>query len=213
MPDDNPIRRACRLCGSTVTKITGWLCAKCITKRRLLLADDPNAEQLRKRERQPIWDRLLTHRQIDEVTGCWLWTAFCDEQGYGKISNVWLGDKFITAMPVHRLVAHLKLGLDLSKPREEYGCHHCDNPPCFNPDHLFVGSPQDNTDDCKKKGRDRHPFGEENGGGRKLTADDVRVIRDRLSLGETQAAIAADYGVDYTMIGRILHGKAWTHVQ
>jgi hypothetical protein len=155
-------------------------------------------------------ERLLAHRRIDP-NGCWVWTASTDRQGYGHISNVFIGGKS-RSISVHRLVAHLIHGLDLSS-RNTYACHHCDNPPCFNPDHLFVGTPKDNSDDCKNKGRERHQLGEENGGGGKLTADQVSEIRDRYRHGESQRVIASAFGVDQTMISMIVLRKQWRHVQ
>lgn len=46
----------------------------------------------------------------------------------------------------------------------------------------------------------------------KLTAADVRIIRDRLAGGVTQSTLAEAYGVDQTTISHILHGKVWNHV-
>jgi hypothetical protein len=72
------------------------------------------------------------------------------------------------------LVGPIPAGLDV--------LHHCDNPPCFNPEHLFLGTDQDNVDDREKKGR--MPLGPERWNS-KLTADQVRSIRSStLSLKE-----------------------------
>jgi len=160
--------------------------------------------------RRDIWDRLLSHRSIDD-SGCWNWTASRDKQGYGHIANVRIPSTTRETFSVHRLVAHLVHGLDIHS-RNTYACHHCDNPACFNPEHIYVGTPKQNALDCKARGRERHQRGEENGGGGKLKATDIPTIRQRLAAGETQQAIGADYGVDYSMIGRIKLGKAWTHV-
>lgn len=114
---------------------------------------------------------------------------------------------------VHRLAAHLFLGLDLSRSRGVYACHHCDTPACFNPEHLFLGTPKDNSDDCKAKGRERHQSGEDNGGGGKLaTADIPEIRRLHLSAGLSQSEIARRFGVHHSMVNRIISGKAWAHV-
>lgn len=89
--------------------------------------------------------RLLAKRQITEA-GCWEWLG-SRTNGYGRMW--WIG----RTHPVHRLAAHAWLGLDLSAGRSVVAMHQCDNPPCFNPDHLRLGTQQDNVDDAWEKGR------------------------------------------------------------
>jgi len=93
-------------------------------------------------------------------------------------------------------------------------CHHCDNPSCVRPSHLFVGTPADNTADMVAKGRARgashkgeaHP-------GRRLTDELVREIRDRYAAGGvTQKALAEDYGVVKSTVGMIVRGETWKHL-
>lgn len=80
-------------------------------------------------------------------SGCWLWTGFLDRDGYGKIR---LGGRDSPIKPA----THVSLSL-YSTPVPEgcIACHRCDNPPCVNPDHLFVGTQLDNVYDCIVKGR------------------------------------------------------------
>lgn len=93
-------------------------------------------------------------------------------------------------------------------------CHHCDNPRCVRPDHLFLGTPLANARDMARKGRkaivslpgERHP-------GSKLTDDAVREIRRRRSLGETTRRLGAEFGVSGPLISYIANRKAWRHVQ
>lgn len=158
----------------------------------------------------PIWNRLLKARVITP-TGCWEWPKYRDKQGYGRISVLIEGKR--KCIGVHRLVAHLEHGMDLSQPRKIYACHECDNPPCFNPDHVFVGTAQQNSDDAKAKGRIASTAGERNkGGGNKLTATDVVEIRSLRVEGRSQSQIAARFGIDQTMVSLILRGKKWRHV-
>jgi hypothetical protein len=78
-------------------------------------------------------------------SGCWEWQGYRDDWNYGTV-------RFDGKMQrVHRVVAHLCLGLDLSSGLR--ALHHCDNPPCFNPDHLFIGTDADNAHDRDAKGR------------------------------------------------------------
>jgi hypothetical protein len=88
--------------------------------------------------------RLIAKRAI-MPSGCWEWTAARANNGYGRIS--WKGH----VERVHRVAAHLALGLDLRSAAVV--CHRCDNPPCFNPEHLFIGTLSDNTQDMIGKGR------------------------------------------------------------
>ena len=217
MATSNPTtaRRICRDCGRTEPDVAFYkgrrACLECRRNRITYLANNPDAERRPRREAiSDIWTRILSHRQID-TNGCWNWSGFRDKQGYGRISHVTIDGTKTGSVLVHRLVAHLKHGLDISQ-RKEYACHRCDNPACFNPDHLFIGTPKDNSADCKQKGREKHQRGEENGGGGKLTASDVENIRRRRLAGETLTAIASAYGVHHSMVSRIVKGRAWKHV-
>jgi hypothetical protein len=76
---------------------------------------------------------------------CWEWKAWRDKDGYGRWNPI-LGIKFYS----HRLMYEITYG---SIPGGLLVCHHCDNPPCCNPDHLFLGTNQDNLADRDEKGR------------------------------------------------------------
>jgi hypothetical protein len=86
-----------------------------------------------------------TNINYDLNTGCWNWTGCKHPLGYGRMN--YMGKVHY----VHRLSAHFYLGYDLNS--ELVVCHHCDNPKCFNPKHLFIGTRQDNSVDCVRKGR------------------------------------------------------------
>ena len=215
MPTKDRTTRQCRLCFEveSVARFpkTGRLCCRCKQKRSALLRSNPNQPHLQKAHRASLFDRVMRRRQIDQ-NGCWLWTGFRSRQGYGIIGHVQVAGREVATIPVHRLMAHMFLGLDLSKPRYLYACHYCDNPPCFNPNHLFIGTPGDNSNDCKMKGRERHQLGEQNGGGGKLTEKDIIQIRAFNEHGLLQRQIAEYFGVDQTMISHILSRKQWAHV-
>lgn len=79
-------------------------------------------------------------------TGCWERT----ERGYASFA-LWVGGTvYVTTRATH-IAWELENALPF--PRGMFACHHCDNPPCVNPDHLFVGTAKDNAMDAKRKGR------------------------------------------------------------
>src|SRR5712671_3499964 len=88
---------------------------------------------------------LIERIQYDLATGCWNWIGAKAGNGYGVVN--WNGDQIYA----HRFAAMLWLGFDLTSNLEVL--HRCDNPSCFKPDHLFIGTQKDNIDDAVRKGR------------------------------------------------------------
>lgn len=89
--------------------------------------------------------RLLTRRLITE-RDCWEWQG-SRRNGYGRIS---VGGRLLS---VHRYAASIWIhGFEYDDMSLQV-CHACDNPPCYNPSHLFIGSASDNMQDAARKGR------------------------------------------------------------
>lgn len=128
--------------------------------------------------------------------GCWVWQRGRFAEGYGAI----VIEK--KTMSTHRLSWILFRG-DI--PKRTHVCHNCDNPPCCNPDHLFLGTTQDNTADRHEKGRDAS--GQKNGNA-KLTDDEVTEIRQRYEGKYGQLTrLAEEYAVSVDQIRNIVRGK------
>lgn len=144
--------------------------------------------------------RRLEHYSYPEpTTGCLLWIGFVSSTGYGKLSI--RRDGRVAPRLAHRVAYELTKG---PIPEGLCVCHKCDTPPCINPDHLFLGSHQDNNQDMARKGRARAAC---------LTEDDVRGIIAALARGERHAQIAARYGVSATSIDRIATRRTWRRLR
>jgi hypothetical protein len=87
--------------------------------------------------------------------------------------------------------------------------HRCDNPPCVNPDHLFLGVAADNSADMVAKGRGNGPRGDSHCSS-KLTENDVRQIRSLYASGEySMRQLAKRFGVGSDQISRIVNRQKW----
>ena len=107
----------------------------------------------------------------------------------------------------HRLSYAWRHGVD---PGELLVCHRCDNPPCCNPAHLFLGTNADNTKDAQQKGRLAHGS---RSGTAKLTEQQVTQIRRMLSeCAYDQQQIANLFNVSVSLVSAIKQGVAWKHI-
>lgn len=146
-----------------------------------------------------IYPRLdpFTRYVVDQESGCWIWQG-ARSRGYGSLRP------FFGETLAHRLFAKHHKGP--IHPKMEV-CHRCDNPPCVNPDHLFLGTKSDNQKDCEAKGR-RERRGEHN----PCAVLNPKQVKQIWSDPRSQQKIADDYGVHRTTITLIKLGKKWTHV-
>jgi hypothetical protein len=154
----------------------------------------------------PAHKRLLRQR-IVTPSGCWEFKGHRNKDGYGQIV-AWVDGKKVV-VGAHRLAASLWKGFDLTSPLRQL--HSCDNPPCFNPDHLFTGTQRDNMQDCAMKGRIGPRKGESNPRA-KLTDDSVREIRRLRKTGMMVTEIATAIGISHGVVKKVLSGESWKHV-
>ena len=96
-------------------------------------------------------------------------------------------------------------------PAGQHALHKCDNPPCVNPHHLFLGSHADNMRDKMRKGRHVASKGSANGSA-KLSERDVFEIRRRYAFGETYTVLGREFGVSRMQVSRIVSRELWRHL-
>ncbi len=157
-------------------------------------------------------EEKLTHilqRGKLSSSGCLEWQLACDKDGYG-ITSYKNSDEKGRCWKVHRLIWVLTYG-DIQK--DKLICHTCDNPKCFNIDHLFIGAHKDNSQDRELKGRGRtqHQNGEKNHAA-KLTKEIVLSIREMHKNGKRECDIMREFNLNQATMSKILLRKRWKHV-
>jgi hypothetical protein len=144
------------------------------------------------------------HRR--ELGPCWVWTACGTRHGYGFITTDGGSDQLQT----HRFSWELAFG---PIPDNKHVLHHCDNPCCVNPEHLFLGTPKDNMADCVSKGRRAKALRGEDNPKAKLSPKQVLEIRGRFASGAlTKKRLASEYGVSAGLVSDIILRKCWKHL-
>lgn len=142
-----------------------------------------------------FWSKVQLPHNNKQKESCWTWTAR-KYRGYGQFQlngACWYA---------HRIAWKIFNG----EPGKLLVCHHCDNPSCVNPHHLFLGTVKDNAVDAARKGRM----------GGKLTTEQVLTIRatckpDTRDFG--YSALARKYGVNPGSIWQVVNGGAYEHIQ
>lgn len=163
-----------------------------------------------------FWSKV---NKTDDQDGCWEWTASRSKEGYG-----WF---YKDGKMTHASRACIEIIYKIIIPSNIFVCHTCDNPPCVNPHHLFVGTRTDNVRDMVKKGRLRTTFsipkmnpghlhpelrqGERNGSS-KLTEEHVREIRLLHYEGIKTLQLAKTYNVSSCLIRNVVYRRTWKHV-
>lgn len=153
----------------------------CVNPEHLKVVDELGPERL-------FWPKVKKTTQ-----GCWEWTASQFAGGYGKFSQATRYNR----SPYAHIFSYQLHYTDYDKSKMV--CHKCDNKLCVNPDHLFLGTAQDNTDDMISKSRNHTRVKEE----------EVKRIREDT---RTLKLIAKDYGLSHQQVSNIKRRKSWRHI-
>lgn len=147
---------------------------------------------------RPLADRFWA--KVHKSEGCWLWIGSLTYSGYGHLQRGRAGEGWINA---HRASWELHFG---PIPKDVLVLHACDNRRCVRPDHLFLGSPRDNTADMYAKGR--AAIGVKHGNA-VLTPETVKWIRNT---PWPIIRMARHLGLNRTTVRDALRKKTWKHV-
>lgn len=158
----------------------------------------------------PVLERFYNKIQkSNDPDGCWLWTGATKPTGYG---NFGVSGRTVTAhrFAYEQFVGVIGDGLCV--------LHHCDNPSCVNPEHLFLGTQGDNMRDMTRKGRNTsqtHPERQHHGEHHhwtKLTTAQAHEIRRRYAAGGvSQPQLGKEFNVRHSTIGAIVRGENRRH--
>lgn len=142
-------------------------------------------------------------KHVIRQDGCWGWRGKCDKGEYGIMSC----DRRHGPDRAHRASWIIHKG---PIPKGMLVCHKCDTRECTNPDHLFLGTPADNTRDMIQKNRKCIGI---NVPSAKLNDESVRVIKGLLKLKMSYPKIAKMFNVGINAIVRIKRGETWKHIE
>ena len=141
----------------------------------------------------------MVHVSPEPNSGCWLWTAYCDKDGYAVFSINGTGPQRAQRFAWNSFVGDIPTGMQV--------LHKCDVRCCVNPHHLFLGTNRDNMIDKVAKGRQAR--GRQTCSSNKLTETQVRAIR---ADERQQKDIAVAYGISQTNVSMIQRRATWRHV-
>ncbi len=162
---------------------------------------DPTINRDERTPSQRFWEHVdrngPTPEHMPHLGRCWMWTGHT-ARGYGRFS-IQRG-YVLRTFRAHRFSYELHCG---PIPEGMLVCHHCDNPSCVRPEHLFMGTTADNMRDKSLKGRTPRA-------GAILKPEQVIAIRKAYAAGGvSQYGLAAQYGVTRSAIAAIARRRTW----
>lgn len=155
------------------------------------------------RKYETLWERVVRHGWTVSPDSCWVWTS--SKRGkYGKVRSNG-ADKTVHRVSWEHHYGPIPAGL--------FVCHKCDNPPCLNPEHLFLGDSAANARDMALKGRSLIGLRNHKA---KLTEEQVRTIRSRFANGVIPKgsfrATAREFGINTHTLRDLLTRVTWKHL-
>lgn len=144
--------------------------------------------------------RILNNTKLIHTSGCWEWQLGLNHFGYGKI-GIHGRTKAAHRVAYEAFVGRIYDGMHV--------CHRCDNRKCCNPDHLFLGTPKENSLDMVRK--KRSTFGSRHHKA-SITEDTVKTIVALLGDGKSAPEISKTLGVNGQLVNRIRRAEVWSAV-
>lgn len=147
-------------------------------------------------------------KKVIKKDGCWGWIGAKDKDGYGRLpcSHKMTERAHVASYLIY--IGEIPEGMQV--------CHHCDIRECTNPEHLFLGTPKDNTQDMIKKGRWNggiwNQLGSKNPSS-KLNEEDVREIKIMILNGKKNKEISTKFNISIGTVSDIRRNRYWKHVE
>ena len=205
-------KNKCEQCGTDFERlyIRRFCCKTCWYKwnSKKLAAFNDERFQWNKCTDEEKLERIRSRfeEKVIKSNGCWGWKGHLDKNGYPLLKSGSNGKEFRETRS-NRISWLIYKG---EIPKGKYILHLCDNSTCTNPDHMFLGTPKENSEDMVRKGRGNK--GSKHGNS-KLTEDDVMKIRLKFKDGVMIKRIMEDYGISRQTAHNIKHVRIWKHVE
>lgn len=156
-----------------------------------------------KDKRLPLAVRFWAKVKRGKPDECWNWTGCKSPMGYGcfNVNN--------------RMRIASRIAWELTNGEIRNGLcvlHDCDNPPCCNPKHLFLGTRTDNANDKVRKGRARGPAGVKSASAKLTDAQVIEIRETFIPFKTNRAEFAKKFGISIVTLSGVLNGRGWKHI-